>query len=110
MEIKEVSIFVEPVGWMLDIPARIVGGETGSAERSVSEALCCKVWRNSAPSHVQLGGVHGHGCAWVEVGVDGSNECIPGFSGIPQHRCTGGKAFDLEVVDVQLNGEACELA
>ena len=110
MKVKKVPIFVEPVGGMLDIPARVVGGEGGGAERTISEALCCKVWCNGAPSHVQLSGMHGHGCTWVEVGVDGPNECVPGFGGIPQHWRTGGKAFDLEVVDVQLDGEACELA
>ena len=70
MEVKEVAELVGPVGGMFDIPTCIVGGKGGSAERPIGVALCGEVGSDGTPSHMEFGGVHCHGGAWVKVWVD----------------------------------------
>ncbi len=70
VEVEKVTELVGPVGGVLNIPACVVSGEGGGAEWTVGVALCGEVWCDGTPSHVQLGGMHGHGGARVQVWVD----------------------------------------
>ncbi len=52
VEIEKVSEFIRPLGWVLNVPSGVVGGERCCTERSVGDALVGEVWRNRAPSVV----------------------------------------------------------